>query len=79
MVDLQATNNKLRARAQRIVAQACGIAPEAAARLLAQCNGEVKTAIVSHLAQVTPEQARARLRETDGVVRKAIERGEGNL
>lgn len=79
MVDLQATNNKLRARAQRIVAQACGIAPEAAARLLAQCNGEVKTAIVSHLAQVTPEQARARLRKTDGVVRKAIERGEGNL
>ncbi len=73
MVDLQATNNKLRARAQRIVAQACNVSLETAARLLAECDSEVKTAIVSHLAGLTPEQARARLRQADGIARKAIE------
>lgn len=74
MVDLQATNNKLRERAKRIVAQACSVSPDTATRLLAQCDGEVKTAIVSYLAQLTPDQARARLQAADGVVRRAIEK-----
>ncbi|MDW8448378.1 MAG: anhydro-N-acetylmuramic acid kinase [Anaerolineae bacterium] len=73
MVDLQATNSKLRERAKRIVAQACSVSLDEATRLLAQCDGEVKTAIVSHLARITPAQARARLKATGGVVRKAIE------
>ncbi len=73
MVDLQATNHKLRERARRIVAQACGLSPEAATDLLARCNGEVKTAIVAHLAQVSPEAARLRLAEAHGNVHQAIE------
>lgn len=73
MVDLQATNSKLRERAKRIVAQACGISLDEATRLLAQCDGEVKTAIVSHLARITPAQARVWLKAAGGVVRKAIE------
>jgi len=73
MVDVQATNNKLRARARRIVAQACNLSPEQASQLLARCDGEVKTAIVSHLAHLTPEQARTQLAKAGGVVRRAIE------
>lgn len=81
MVDLQATNAKLTARARRIVVQAYALgrpdAPplseEEAARILEQCDGEVKTAIVSLLADVPPEEARAQLRAVDGVVRYALE------
>jgi N-acetylmuramic acid 6-phosphate (MurNAc-6-P) etherase len=45
---------------------------EAAARLQA-AGGEVKTAIVSSLAQVPPPQARRRLQSVDGSVRRAVE------
>ncbi len=73
MVDLQATNAKLRRRAQRIVAQATGLPAGEAATLLQECGGEVKTAIVSHLARVTPAEARARLEAAGGRVREALE------
>lgn len=73
MVDVQAKNTKLRRRAIRIVEQACNLAEEAANELLQRCDGEVKTAIVAHLAQLSPHAARQRLAETDGVVRRAIE------
>lgn len=72
MVDVQATNAKLRARARRIVAEACGLAPDAAAALLAGCAGEVKTAIVASLAAIPPEEARRRLAAVGGVVRQAL-------
>ena len=48
-VDVQASNDKLRARARGIVAAATGLDTEAAAALLARCGGEVKTAIVAAL------------------------------
>jgi N-acetylmuramic acid 6-phosphate etherase len=73
MVDVQATNTKLRERARRIVVQACHLSDEAADALLARCNGEVKTAIVVARAGVSPDQARARLRAANGVVRDALD------
>lgn len=73
MVDVQPTNVKLRGRAQRIVAEACGIPLEQASDLLAACDGEVKVAIVAHLAGLAPEAARARLAGSGGVVRRALE------
>ena len=81
MVDMQATNAKLVARARRVIAQAYAmVRPEAPplseediTRTLAQCDGEVKTAIVSLLAGVSPEEARKRLKAAGGVVRRAIE------
>jgi len=73
MVDLQATNAKLRRRAQRIVAQATDLPSDQAAALLHDCDGEVKTAIVSHLARITPLEARARLEAAGGRVREALE------
>lgn len=73
MVDVQATNTKLRERARRIVAQACNLSEEAADALLARCDGEVKTAIVVARAGVSPDEARARLRAANGVVRDALD------
>ena len=81
MVDVQATNVKLRARARRIVAQAAEsanqqISEQEAGALLEQCNGEVKTAIVAILAEVSPQQARRRLAAAGGMVRRALRMDE---
>jgi N-acetylmuramic acid 6-phosphate etherase len=75
MVDLQATNFKLTERSKRIVCKITNVAPEEAASLLQKCNGELKTAIVSHRLDLAPEQARLRLQDTRGHLRKALENG----
>jgi len=75
MVDVQASNAKLRARARRIVAAATGLDDGAAAKLLARCGGEVKTAIVAARRGLEPHAARAALAAHGGVVRAAL--GEG--
>ncbi len=72
MVDVQPTNAKLRDRARHIVEIACGLSTSDAEALLARCNGEVKTALVSALARVTPAEARQRLQQANGFVRAAI-------
>ena len=72
MVDVQPTNAKLRQRARRIVAEATGLDLQRATQILSACNGEVKTAIVTVLAGISPEIARIRLYQTGGYVRKAI-------
>ena len=77
MVDLQATNSKLRWRALRIVMEATALSEEEAASLLERCAGEVKTAIVCHLAGVTPEEARMGLEAGRGRVRAVLRRAEG--
>ena len=46
MVDVRATNAKLRDRARRIVADAAGVSPSAAAAALDAAAGDVKVAIV---------------------------------
>jgi N-acetylmuramic acid 6-phosphate etherase len=73
MVDLQASNAKLRDRARRIVRDATGLADAAAAEALARCGGEVKTCIVHVLGGVGVETARARLAAAGGHVRAALE------
>ena len=72
MVDLRATNVKLRARTNRIVRTLTGISSEEAADLLERSSGELKTALVAQLAQVSPQEARQRLQAADGQVRKAV-------
>ncbi len=63
---------KLRRRAQRIVAPACGLSMKEAASLLTGCDGETKTAIVVGLTGVTPDEARRRLADAEGRVRAAL-------
>lgn len=73
MVDLRATNQKLLLRTRRIVAMLTGISEEAAEKLLATCNGELKTAVVAHRRQVPADNARQLLERAGGKLRKALE------
>lgn len=73
MVDLRAGSAKLRDRALRIVAVACGVAPEQARRLLARSRGEVRTAIVMGRSGVRYDEARRRLDSAGGDLRRALD------
>ncbi|MBI5032218.1 MAG: N-acetylmuramic acid 6-phosphate etherase [Chloroflexi bacterium] len=73
MVDVQTKNAKLRDRARRIVEMACDLSSADAEALLARCDGQVKTALVAELAHVEPAEARRRLEQAKGMVRKAVE------
>jgi N-acetylmuramic acid 6-phosphate etherase len=72
MVDLRASNSKLRARTNRIVRLLTGLSVEATDALLRRCGGELKTALVAQLGGIEPEEARSRLAAADGQVRKAL-------
>jgi N-acetylmuramic acid 6-phosphate etherase len=73
MVDLTATNEKLKDRSQRIVSELTGLTGTAAGELLGRCDGQVKTAIVAHQKQITPEQAREVLKNHSQHLRRALE------
>jgi N-acetylmuramic acid 6-phosphate etherase len=72
MVDLRATNSKLRARTNRIVRLLTGLSAPEADALLQRCGGELKTALVAQLSGAAPEEARARLAAAGGQVSKAL-------
>lgn len=72
MVDVQPTNDKLRARARRILVDATGVDEEEAASLLAQAGSEVKTAIFMALSGLDAATARRRLAAVRGHLRRAL-------
>ncbi|HSC92631.1 MAG TPA: N-acetylmuramic acid 6-phosphate etherase [Gaiellaceae bacterium] len=74
MVDVVASNAKLRARARRAVALASDASEEEADAALAASGGDAKVAIVSLLLGLDPDAARERLERTGGVVRAAVAR-----
>ncbi|HET9889418.1 MAG TPA: N-acetylmuramic acid 6-phosphate etherase, partial [Mycobacterium sp.] len=76
MVDVRATNAKLRRRAVRIVRDAAGVDEETATAALAAANGHAKTAIVALLAGVDASEAAIRLDRARGRVRDALGRTE---
>ncbi len=71
MVDVRASNAKLRRRAQRIVAEATGASAEQVYAALDAAGGEAKVAIVMLLAGVDADSARERLIAVDGHIRAA--------
>ncbi|MCA5894804.1 N-acetylmuramic acid 6-phosphate etherase [Isoptericola sp. NEAU-Y5] len=73
MVDVRATNAKLRARLVRLLAQATGLDPEDCAAVLAEAGGEVQVALVMLLAGVEGATARRAL-DGSGGVRGALSR-----
>ncbi len=73
MVDVQATNRKLRRRAITIVQQATGLDALAAEALLEASDGEVKTAILIGRAGLEPQLARERLAQHGGILRATLE------
>ena len=74
MVDLRATNEKLRDRSERIVMEVCDVSRDEARELLQRAGGVVKTAIVMHFMEVSREDADRALEKAGGVIRKAIGR-----
>jgi N-acetylmuramic acid 6-phosphate etherase len=72
MVDVRATNEKLRARAQRIVQLATGSAPAEVERALAEADGNAKVAIVSLLTGLDAGSARSQLADANDNVRLAL-------
>ncbi|MEU6905886.1 N-acetylmuramic acid 6-phosphate etherase [Streptomyces coeruleorubidus] len=72
MVDVRASNDKLRARSHRIVALATGAGDEEIERALAATDGEVKNAILTILADVDGPTAARLLEESDGHLRAAL-------
>ena len=75
MVDVRATNAKLRDRAARIVVELTGLERARAIELLERCGGEVKTALATELAGVEPDAARALLAASGGRLREALAKG----
>jgi N-acetylmuramic acid 6-phosphate etherase len=74
MVDVAASNQKLRARVRRIVRAATGASPDEVDAALAAADGEAKAAIVSLLAGIGADEARARLDDAGQSIRLAVER-----
>lgn len=72
MVDLKATNNKLKDRSERIVVEVCGVSRAEARELLEAANKSVKTAIVMQKLGLSREEAESALARAGGVIRRAI-------
>ncbi|MCR4904749.1 MAG: N-acetylmuramic acid 6-phosphate etherase [Clostridiales bacterium] len=75
MVDVRATNEKLVARALRIIKTGVGCGEDEAKRLLDASGGEVKTALVMGLCGVPKSTAETLLSASNGRVAPAIEAG----
>jgi len=72
MVDVQATNRKLQARAVRIIRQVTGASAERAEAALSAAGGSAKVAIVTLQTGASPDEARQRLGHAGGFLRRAL-------
>ena len=72
MIDLKATNEKLKDRAIRIVSQIADVNMAEALEMLMHSNWEIKTSIVALVMGVDAEKARELLKKNSGVLRKVI-------
>jgi N-acetylmuramic acid 6-phosphate etherase len=72
MVEVVASNTKLRTRRLRMLIEATGAPPERCAEVLVEAADEVKVAIVAILAGCSADQARLTLGDTDGAVDVAL-------
>jgi N-acetylmuramic acid 6-phosphate etherase len=72
MVDLRATNEKLRDRSERIVMEVASVDRAGAHELLKRAGGRVKLALVMHALRIDAVEAQRRLDAADGVVRRVV-------
>lgn len=72
MIDLRLVNEKLRKRGIRFVCEISGCTPPQAEDYLSQANNEVKTACVMAIKQCSAEDARKRLAQERGILRRII-------
>ncbi|WP_432560938.1 N-acetylmuramic acid 6-phosphate etherase [Kineococcus sp. SYSU DK003] len=73
MVCLVAGNGKLHGRTLRILGEVTGLPQEQARDLLTAADGDLPTALVSHLSGREPQRAREALARAGGSVRAAVE------
>lgn len=78
MVDVVATNAKLRGRMLGILREATGLPEDVCADALTAADGELKTALVSLLGEVSPERARTALAESGGHAHLALRELSGS-
>jgi N-acetylmuramic acid 6-phosphate etherase len=76
MVDLRATNAKLRDRSERIIMAATGVERPAARKLLERAGGEAKLAILMREGGLDRAKAQQVVRRCGGSLRKAISLGK---
>ena len=72
MVDVRQDNEKLRGRAQRIVAQICNVGQEAAGEALDCTDGDVKAAVVCLLTGASATAAKECVARARGTLRAAL-------
>ena len=72
MIDLMPTNEKLKDRAIRIVAEIAGVNNSKALQTLLECDWSVKTAIMMLMCELDKKQAEEALRRNCGVLRRAL-------
>lgn len=72
MIDLKATNEKLKDRAIRIVSQIADVSMTEALEMLMRSNWEIKTSIIALTLGVNADKAREVLKKNNGVLRKVI-------
>jgi len=74
MVDMRATNEKLKDRSERMVMEVCDVDRDAARDLIQRSGGIVKTAVVMHFLGVSREDAEQSLEDGGGVIRRIVHR-----
>ena len=72
MIDVKATNNKLKSRAVQIVIDLCDIDENRAKEVLISCDWKVKTAVLMIKKGVSKDRANELLENSSGVLRKAL-------
>lgn len=72
MIDLKATNEKLKDRAIRIVSQIAHVSNAHAFETLEKCDWKIKTAIVSIIKNVSVEEANTELKHYHGILRRVL-------
>jgi len=73
MVDLRASNDKLEARARRIVREAARVSDDEAREALEAAGGSAKVAVVALIAELDPDAARSRLEQAGGSIEAALQ------
>lgn len=77
MVDLQANNAKLRARAERLVVQLSDVSADKARAALEQNSWNIKNAVIQLVYACTAEEAARKIEEAGGSLRAALDKGPG--
>ena len=73
MTHVKPSNEKLRERSLRILMRETSLSDEAAATLLTDSGGDLRVAMVMHLASVGAEDARSALEASGHIIDKAVE------